>query len=74
MAEYKYRINLFWSELDHRWIAEVPELPGCLADGFTPAEALANAETIIGEWIEVARMDGRPIPKPESLEVSATNV
>jgi predicted RNase H-like HicB family nuclease len=73
MADYKYRIILMWSERDQRWLAEVPELPGCIADGFTPAEALANAEVIIGEWIAVAHMDGRPIPAPQPQEPSATS-
>jgi predicted RNase H-like HicB family nuclease len=70
MAAYKYRIILGWSDLDQRWLAEVPELPGCIADGFTPEEALANAERINGEWIEVAQLEGRSIPQPQPLEPS----
>ena len=46
-------------------MVEVPELPGCMADGKTRAEAVANAEVIISEWIEVAKEDGRTIPKPK---------
>jgi predicted RNase H-like HicB family nuclease len=74
MTAYKYRIILGWSERDQRWLAQVPELLGCMADGFTPEEALANAEVIIGEWIEVAQIEGRPIPQPQPLEPSATSV
>ena len=61
----RYEIILFWSDEDEAFIAEVPELPGCMADGATYQEALANAETIIQEWIETARELGRPIPEPK---------
>jgi predicted RNase H-like HicB family nuclease len=60
----RYEIIIYWSKDDRSFIAEVPELPGCAADGATYQEALANAETIIGEWIETARELGRPIPEP----------
>ncbi len=60
----KYPISIFWSEPDGLFIARVPDLPGCLADGATYQEALANAEVIIREWIETARELGRPIPRP----------
>lgn len=60
----KYAIILYWSEEDQAFIAEVPELPGCTADGTTYQEALANAEVIIQEWIETAKELRRPIPKP----------
>ena len=60
----KYEIILSWSEEDQAFIAEVPELAGCAADGSTRQEALANAETVIGEWLETARELGRPIPEP----------
>jgi predicted RNase H-like HicB family nuclease len=66
-AEYKYQMLLRWSEPDNAWIVEIPELPGAMADGATPAEAVANAEVVIEEWIEVAREEGRPIPVPHSL-------
>jgi predicted RNase H-like HicB family nuclease len=61
---FRYEIILYWSNIDQAFIAEVPELPGCAADGPTYQEALANAEVIIREWIETARELGRPIPEP----------
>ena len=59
----KYEIILYWSDEDAAFIAEVPELPGCAADGPTRQEALANAEVVISEWLETARALGRPVPK-----------
>lgn len=61
----KYEIIIYWSEDDQAFIAEVPELPGCMADGATYKEALENVEVIIREWIETAKELGRPIPKPK---------
>ena len=61
----KYEIILYWSEEDEAFAAEVPELPGCAADGGTRQEALANVETVLAEWIETARELGRPIPQPK---------
>ncbi len=61
----KYEIILYWSIDDGAFIAEVPELPGCAADGPTRQEALTNAEIVIQEWIETARELGRPIPEPK---------
>ena len=61
----KYEIILYWSADDNAFIAEVPELPGCAADGSTRQEALANAEVVIAEWIETARELGRTIPEPK---------
>ncbi len=60
----KYEVIIYWSEEDQSFIAEVPELPGCLADGATYREALANVEAIIQEWLETAQELGRPIPQP----------
>jgi predicted RNase H-like HicB family nuclease len=60
----KFEIILYWSNEDQAFIAEVPELPGCAADGTTRQEALANAEVVISEWLETARELGRPIPEP----------
>ena len=61
----KYDRIIFWSEEDGRWIVDVPELPGCMADGATAAEALENVEKIIDEWIETATQLGRKIPEPK---------
>lgn len=61
----KYERIIFWSEEDGRWIVDVPELPGCMADGATVAEALENVEKIIDEWIETATQFGRKIPEPK---------
>ena len=60
----KYEIILYWSDEDQAFVAEVPELAGCAADGRTRQEAVANAETVIAEWLETARELGRPIPEP----------
>ena len=60
----KYEIIIYWSADDNAFIAEVPELPGCMADGKTYQEAVTNAEVIIGEWLETARELGRQIPEP----------
>jgi len=60
----KYEIIIYWSEADGAFVAEVPELPGCAADGKTHREALANVEVVIQEWIETAKELGRPIPTP----------
>ncbi len=61
----KYELIIYWSDEDRAFIAEVPELPGCAADGTTYQEALANVEVIIQEWIETAKELGRPIPEPK---------
>lgn len=60
----KYEVIIYWSAADESFIAEVPELPGCAADGATHEEALASAQIVIREWIETARSLGRPIPTP----------
>ncbi len=61
----KYEVIIYWSEDDEAFIAEVPELPGCAADGQTHQEALAAVERVAEEWIETARELGRPIPEPK---------
>lgn len=61
----KYEIILYWSDEDGAFIAEVPELPGCAADGPTRQEALANAEIVMSEWLETARELGRTVPEPK---------
>lgn len=61
----KYEVIIYWSKEDQAFIAEVPELSGCMADGQTKAEALQNAEQIASEWIETAKSLGRDIPEPK---------
>ena len=61
----KYELIIYWSAEDSAFLVEVPELPGCLADGQTYQEAVANAEVIIQEWIETATHEGRDIPQPK---------
>lgn len=67
----KYEIIIYWSADDDAYVAEVPELPGCMSDGDTYQEALANAEVIIAEWLETANDIGRPIPEPKGRLVFA---
>ena len=62
---YKYEVIVYWSDEDGVYIAEVPELPGCMADGTSYEEALKNVQAIISEWIETAKKLGREIPKPK---------
>ncbi len=61
----KYEIIIYWSEEDQSFIAEVPELSGCMSDGATYQEVIANLEVIIKEWIETAKELGRSIPEPK---------
>ncbi|MFH1096199.1 MAG: type II toxin-antitoxin system HicB family antitoxin [Candidatus Desantisbacteria bacterium] len=67
----KHEVIIYWSEEDETFIAEVPELPGCMADGETYQEAILNAEVIIQEWIETAKKIGRSIPQPKGRLVYA---
>ncbi len=60
----KYEMIIYWSHEDNAFIVEVPELPGCMADGQTYQEAVANAEIVIQEWIDTARELGWSIPEP----------
>ena len=62
---HKYERTIYWSNEDNKFIVEVPELSGCMADGQTAAEALENAEIIIDEWIETAQELGREVPEPK---------
>ena len=64
-SEPRYEMIIYWSDEDAAFIAEVPELPGCAADGRTYKAAVANAETIIKEWIATAHDLGRPVPRPK---------
>lgn len=61
----KYEVIIYWSKEDQAFIAEVPELPGCMSDGKTYQQALKNLEGVIQEWIETAQELGRPIPEPK---------
>jgi predicted RNase H-like HicB family nuclease len=70
-SKYKYEVIIYWSDEDEAFIAEVPELPGCAADGATHGEALNNLETIIDEWIETAKELGRSIPEPKGRLIFA---
>ncbi len=64
-TEYKYEIIIYWSKDDKVFLAEVPELPGCMADGQSYQEALTNVSSIIEDWIETAKSLGRSIPEPK---------
>jgi predicted RNase H-like HicB family nuclease len=67
----KYEIIMYWSQKDQAFIAEVPELPGCAADGSTYQQALANVKVVIQEWLETAKELGRSIPEPKGRLVFA---
>lgn len=60
----RYELIVYWSDRDQAFLVEVPELPGCMADGPTRGEAVQQAEEVIQLWIETARALGRPIPEP----------
>ena len=68
---YKYEVIVYWSEEDEAYVAEVPELSGCMADGATYEEALRNVQTVISAWIETAKGLGREIPTPKGKLVHA---
>jgi len=61
---HKYEVHIYWGQEDQLFIAEVPELPGCMAHGDSPGTALANAQDAIGRWLDTARELGREIPEP----------
>lgn len=61
----RYEVIIYWSDEDEAFIAEVPELAGCMADGASYGEALTNVEVVIREWLETAKELGRPIPEPK---------
>ncbi|SDW21938.1 type II toxin-antitoxin system HicB family antitoxin [Nitrosomonas oligotropha] len=71
MTLIKYELIIYWSEEDHAFIVEVPELPGCMADGETYEQAVTNVKIVIGQWIETARELGKPIPEPKGRLVYA---
>ena len=60
----KYQITLYWSDEDDLFVADVPELPGCMAHGDSHEEALAEPQAAIGYWLEAAERIGKPIPRP----------
>ena len=64
MADYKYQMIIAWSDEDQAFLVDVPDLPGCKADGKTVVDAVKNANIVIDEWIEYAKEDGIAIPKP----------
>lgn len=68
---HKYEIIIYWSKEDDAYIAEVPELAGCAADGETYQEALINVEGVIDEWIETANLKGREVPQPKGKLIYA---
>lgn len=61
----RYELIIYWSKEDNAFLVEVPELAGCMADGATYEEAVANAQIVIAEWIETATSNNRPIPEPK---------
>lgn len=67
---YRYKMEVAWSDADQSFLARVPELPGCMADGSTYEEAVANAQVIIGHWIETAKELGREVPQPQLPDAS----
>ena len=62
---FKYELIVYWSAEDEAFVVDVPELPGCMAHGATPAEAVASAQEAIALWLEAARDLGRPVPEPK---------
>jgi predicted RNase H-like HicB family nuclease len=67
----KYEVIIYWSKDDEAFIAEVPELPGCMADGETYIQAIENIQVVVDEWIETAQNMGRPIPEPKGRLIFA---
>ncbi len=71
MTLIRYELIIYWSDEDQSFIAEIPELPGCMADGATYREAVDNIEVVIQEWIDTAKELGRPIPEPKGRLIFA---
>lgn len=67
----RYEKIIYWSEDDNRFIVEVPEFAGCMADGDSPEEALHNVSIVTAEWLETASLLGREIPEPAGRRVCA---
>jgi predicted RNase H-like HicB family nuclease len=70
-TEPRYEVIIYWSDEDRSFIAEVPELPGCAADGAMYEDAISNVKTVIDEWIEMAQEMGRSIPEPRGRLIYA---
>ena len=68
---HKYEIIIYWSQEDESFVAEVPELAGCMADGETYKDAIENVQTVIDEWIETAKLKNKSIPQPKGRLVYA---
>jgi len=71
MGKLKYEVIIYWSREDNAFIVEIPELPGCMADGATYSQALKNIGVIAQQWIETAKQLGRPVPEPRGRLVFA---
>lgn len=69
--DVRCELIIYWSKEDACFLVEVPELAGCMADGATYEEAVANAQVVIGEWIDTARALGRPVPEPRGRLIYA---
>lgn len=69
MTMFKYEITLYWSEDDHLFVAEVPELPGCQAHGDTPEAAVHHCQDAIHLWLDTAREFNRPMPEPKGRKL-----
>lgn len=67
----RYEMIIYWKDEDQAFLVDVPELPGCMADGHTYAEAVHNAQVVITQWIETATELGRPVPRPRGRLVYA---
>ncbi len=67
----KYELIIYWSEEDQAFVVDVPELPGCVADGASYEEAVANAQDVIAAWIDTAKSMGRPVPEPKGRLIFA---
>jgi len=65
MTTLRYQLIIYWSKADETFVVEVPELPGCMADGVTYEEAIANAQIVVQGWTYTAQSLGRPIPEPK---------
>lgn len=71
MNDYKYEIIIYWSAEDDAFIAEVPELAGCMADGASYEDAMKNVREVINDWLETAKMENRVIPIPKGKLIFA---